>query len=119
MTEPLAVEHDVSGLVESVRAFAEKQRLLALQLAQPRTGANEQSAPRADLPLGPFDDLIASVSAPVRPVELDASKLPPPSRFMVRASRLDRPHRPTKRNYNYFEKLKADLAELDNDELSP
>jgi hypothetical protein len=54
-----------------------------------------------------FDDLLDVVTnatdAPDRP-------LPPPSRFMVRVARVSKPHRVTKRDYNYFEELNATLA---------
>ena len=63
----------------------------------------------ADGAPGPFDDFIAAVtntpSTPVAP-----PPLPPPSRFMVRVAPVRKPHRSTKRNYDYFEELNASLA---------
>jgi len=58
----------------------------------------------------PFDDLISAVSS--RSVDLARQRgtLPPQSRFMVRVSPVDRPHRSTKRDYDYFEELNAQLA---------
>jgi hypothetical protein len=123
MTDLFSMDSDFSELILKVRAFTEEQHRLSLRLAHLNTeeadhlsvSAGEPSTPGA----GPFDDLIASVTTPVRPIELDVTKLPPPSRFMVRASRLDRPHRVTKRNYNYFDQLNSDLAKLGDDELAP
>ena len=55
----------------------------------------------------PFDELLASVGGGPG----DRPKfLPPPARFMVRTARVSRPHRPTKRSYDYFEDLNAALA---------
>ncbi len=57
---------------------------------------------------GPFDDLLGdlcrALKAPDRP-------LPPPDRFRVRVAQVPKPHRPTKRDYNYFVELDALLAE--------
>jgi ABC-type amino acid transport substrate-binding protein len=58
----------------------------------------------------PFDDLIAAVSKGSVDMAMQRGTLPPPSRFMVRVSPVDRPHRSTKRNYDYFEELNAQLA---------
>jgi hypothetical protein len=59
----------------------------------------------------PFDDIIAAVSGPLGcgagSKVIDA----PRSRFMVRVAKVDKPHRTTKRDYDYFEALNAALAE--------
>jgi hypothetical protein len=68
-------------------------------------------APSMRATTGPFDDFIASLStSPARPRPV--GPLPPRSRFMMRVASVDRPHRSTKRNYDYFEVLKAALADL-------
>ncbi len=55
----------------------------------------------------PLEDVIAAVTAPQ---EAMAGVEPSSSRFMVRVAKVDRPHRPTKRNYDYFAELDAALA---------
>ncbi|MGH9205948.1 MAG: hypothetical protein ACRD1G_05235 [Acidimicrobiales bacterium] len=51
----------------------------------------------------------ALTDGPRRPV------VPPPSRFMVRVSPTARPHRATKRNYDYFDDLTAALDAMEGD----
>lgn len=61
-------------------------------------------------PTSQFDDVIAAVSE--SPTQR-ASRLgppPPPERFRVRVAPVGRPHRTTKRNYDYFEELNTKLA---------
>ena len=55
----------------------------------------------------PLEDVIAAVTAPS---EVLAGVEPNSPRFMVRVAKVDRPHRPTKRNYDYFAELEAALA---------
>jgi hypothetical protein len=70
-------------------------------------------APTTQAPAGPFDGIISAVATPStrRP---PVGPLPPRSRFMMRVARVDRPHRATKRDYDYFEELNAALAALAN-----
>ena len=63
-----------------------------------------------DWPAGPFDDFIAAVTTSTSDPEVPPPPLPPPSRFMVRVAPVGKPHRSTKRNYDYFEELNASLA---------
>ena len=69
-------------------------------------------SPTTQAPASPFDDLLAAVAHPKgrRPVRV--GPLPPRSRFMMRVAPVDRPHRATKRNYDYFQELKAALEAL-------
>jgi hypothetical protein len=69
-------------------------------------------APATETPAGPFDDLLAALTTPKarRPVRVGPP--PPRSRFMMRVAAVDRPHRVTKRDYDYFEELNAALAAL-------
>jgi hypothetical protein len=69
-------------------------------------------APSMRAPSGPFDDFITAVSTSAAGRPRPVGPLPPRSRFMMRVSSVDRPHRATKRNYDYFEELKAALAAL-------
>jgi hypothetical protein len=72
-------------------------------------------APSMRAPTGPFDDFIAAVSTSPARRPRPVGPLPPRSRFMMRVASVDRPHRATKRNYDYFEELKAALAALADD----
>ena len=57
---------------------------------------------------GPFDDLLGDLC---RALEAPDRPLPPPDRFRVRVAQVPKPHRATKRDYNYFVELDALLAE--------
>jgi hypothetical protein len=58
----------------------------------------------------PFNDVVAAVTG-ASITRLDRSvPLPPSGRFRVRVARVGKPHRPTKRNYDYFDDLNAALA---------
>jgi hypothetical protein len=67
--------------------------------------------PEAEEPSTPFDDLVTAVSTSRRAKKL-VGPLPPPRRFMVRVAAVSKPHRSTKRNYDYFEELNASLKKL-------
>jgi hypothetical protein len=60
------------------------------------------------VPLSPFEDLIAAVAKPA--ITRSTGPPPPPDRFRVRVAEVGRPHRTTKRKYDYFEDLNADIA---------
>jgi hypothetical protein len=68
------------------------------------TAATEQ-------PSTSFDDLVTAVSTSRRARKL-LGPLPPARRFMVRVAPVSKPHRSTKRNYDYFEELNASLKKL-------
>jgi hypothetical protein len=70
-----------------------------------------QVAPAAAVPLGPFDDFIAAMTGTGLTPAAPSAPLPPPGRFMVRVAPVGKPHRATKRNYDYFEELNVRLAE--------
>ena len=68
--------------------------------------------PEVGRPVTLFDDLVSSVTSaltdePRHPV------VPPPSRFMVRVAPTARPHRATKRSYDYFDELTAALETVE------
>lgn len=60
---------------------------------------------------GPFDGLFEAVSEQSPDSLRPAGPLPPPTRFRVRVAPVTKSRRPTKRNYDYFEKLNAKLAD--------
>jgi hypothetical protein len=76
-------------------------------------------APAAERSPTPFDDIFASVSTPIGSAGAGRVIDAPPSRFMVRESKVIRPHRTTKRNYDYFEELNVALAEKRRGQRSP
>jgi hypothetical protein len=59
---------------------------------------------------GPFDDFFDAVTGSAIGPTQPMAPLPPPTRFMLRVARVGQPHRATKRNYDYFEELNANLA---------
>src|ERR1700676_1115578 len=69
-------------------------------------------APIVHARAGPFDDIIAAVASPRGGRARPRGPLPPPSRFMMRVAPVDRPHRATKRNYDYFGELNAALSQI-------
>jgi hypothetical protein len=69
---------------------------------------SEISTTRA--PPSPFEDLIAAVAEGPAERAKRTGPPPPPSRFRVRVAQVGRPHRATKRNYDYFEELNAAIA---------
>ena len=60
-------------------------------------------------PPSPFDELVAAVSESPAERWRRSGPPPPPERFRVRVASVGRPHRATKRNYDYFEDLSAAL----------
>jgi len=99
--------------------------------------ATDSASPGAPPPLHPLDDFISSISTsgPASPFDdlitavarqptrgPSAGPLPPPARFRVRVAEVGRPHRATKRNYDYFEELNSEIAaraELPEDHRRP
>src|SRR5664280_3320652 len=72
-------------------------------------------------PPSAFDDLIAAVTAaPTGPTGPTGPQIRPPrSRYMVRVARVGGPHRPTRRNYDYFGELNARIAAQRSAEDAP
>jgi hypothetical protein len=58
----------------------------------------------------PFDELFAAVSALSAATTVSRVIEAPASRFMVRVAKVNKPHRATKRQYDYFEDLNTALA---------
>jgi hypothetical protein len=116
-----SVELRMNSVADRFRACSERQRQIVALMKDWRTGSPVlESGPSStsqfeDLhkavarpALSPFDDLIAAVTA-VETAQLQVQPNSP--RFMVRVVDVGRPHRSTKRNYDYFEELDATLAE--------
>jgi hypothetical protein len=61
-------------------------------------------------PASLFDEVIATVSESTTQRARRLGPPPPPERFRVRVADVGRPHRTTKRNYDYFEELNASIA---------
>ena len=94
------------GLITDIRGSVR-----GMQVGRPAT-------PEGGRPVTPFDDLVSSVTStltdgPRRP------DVPPPSRFMVRVARTARPHRVTKRNYDYFDELTTALDAMESERRQP
>jgi len=70
--------------------------------------------PEVGRPVTLFDDLVSSVTSALTDVPR-LPVVPPPSRFMVRVARTARPHRATKRNYDYFDELTAALEAVESE----
>jgi hypothetical protein len=76
---------------------------------QPDSLDNFLSSISTSRPNSPFDDLITAIAK--RPIlGKGAGTLPPATRFRVRVAEVGKPHRATKRNYDYFEDLNAVIA---------
>jgi hypothetical protein len=57
-----------------------------------------------------FDEVVAAVSNGSLEMARERGALPPQSRFRVRTVPVGRPHRATKRDYDYFGELNARIA---------
>jgi flagellar basal body rod protein FlgC len=88
----------MNAVAERLRACSDRRRDLAATIGNLRTDWR-----RADA--GPFQDLIAAVSGS-RAAEAGGEQ----QGSRLRVANVGRPHRPTKRNYDYFEELNAALA---------
>jgi hypothetical protein len=111
-----SLEGRIYGAVEQFRACSARRRQIVATMGN--------SAPKADrkVPVASFESLMADVAGPARsaledviaavtaPQDALAGVEPNSPRFMVRVANVDRPHRPTKRNYDYFKELDAALA---------
>jgi len=89
----LTIAQQVSELNERLLVLSRNQARLTWALRGLRTGQAGAEAPPTD------------VAAPVSPPLV-------PSRNMLRVAPVVAPHRPTKRNYDYFGRLQAQLAAL-------
>jgi hypothetical protein len=103
------------SIAERLRTHSEREKQLAGIVGRLRARSGRQP-PASRLPTTPFDEVFAAVST-------DANEppavLPPRSRFMVRVAKVGRPHRATRRNYDYFEDLNAALAAKQDERPSP
>jgi len=118
-----SAEWHLHRLIAEVRNYTDRQRHLVGALSHGSTaqsgsvragivGTNDGSRHATALSVrepDPFADLFAAISNS-RPFSLDgAATLPPSSRFMVRVAKVGKPHRTTKRNYDYFGELNVAL----------
>ena len=113
-------EWQMNNVAERLRAVSSARRLTGVTAsAGPVAAAPEideaipdyspldESMRAASGSRSPFDDVFAAMTGTTsRELRVEA----PASRFMVRVAKVSQPHRPTKRNYNYFEDLNAALA---------
>jgi hypothetical protein len=116
---------DIAAILDPIeRAFTDAAKVEMPEVIPTPPGRSdpflEFFAPSMRAPSGPFDDFIAAASTSTAGRPRPVGPLPPRSRFMMRVATVDRPHRATKRNYDYFEELKAALADLaDNEGTKP
>jgi len=120
MTTPTE-SSDPRPLSAGLSRYAERQAQLLGVIGATRT-ATGRRAQRAEARRASsiFDDLIDAVTSS----SAEAAEpliLGPRSRYMVRVAKVGKPHRPTRRNYDYFEELNAMLAaqRAAGDELAP
>jgi hypothetical protein len=115
---PLVIESPVPWVKQPVGSFGAYE-VAPLQPLAPVRGAPHVVEAVAPMPIvpnphvappGPFDEFLAAVTDPGPDPLRSAGPLPPPSRFMVRVAPVGKPHRATKRNYDYFEELNLRLA---------
>lgn len=123
-------ERQLNRLISLVRMASDRQRELVeaigrLQSSSPPPFSVE--VPPLELPVSEvtktqpapslFDELVTAVSNGSLEVVRQRGALPPPARFRVRTVPVGRPHRATKRNYDYFEELNARIANGEVGEL--
>jgi hypothetical protein len=119
MTNP-SIEQPMLDLAQGLRIHADRWRHRTGALAAARMG-DERPETVEDVKVGPpatpFEALVSSVNFGFP----DPSSVvrPPPSRFMLRVTPTGRPHRPTKRNYDYFDELTSRLAALEGESHKP
>jgi hypothetical protein len=119
MTNP-SIEQPMLDLAQGLRIHADRWRHRTGALAAARMGVQRTEAVE-DVKVGPpdtpFEALLSSVNFGLS----DASSVvrPPPSRVMLRVTPAGRPHRPTKRNYDYFDELTSRLAALEGENHKP
>jgi len=92
-------------------------RLLVLTRSQARLtwalrGLRTQQFGMVDAPAAPRSDATPSATASNGVTTTPSSPPLEPLRTMLRVSPVARPHRATKRNYDYFDRLNAELANL-------
>lgn len=113
-----SLERRIDGVAEQFRACSTRRRELVATMGDfapepdrqiPVVSIETLMAEVAGPARSPLEDVIAAVTAP----QVALGRVQPNSpRFMVRVARIDRPHRPTKRNYDYFAELDAALAAI-------
>jgi hypothetical protein len=109
------IERPIVNLAQRLQIHADRRRQMTELIAEVRAGV-EGAAVRD--PIAPFEALVSSVTATPPESAPWPVVQPPPSRFMVRVAPTGRPHRPTRRNYNYFDELNAALAATDGERSS-
>jgi hypothetical protein len=122
MTNP-SIEQPMLDLAQGLRIHADRWRHRTGALAAARMGDERPETVEAGEvakvghPVTSFEALVSSVNFGFP----DASSVvrPPPSRFMLRVTPTGRPHRPTKRNYDYFDELTSRLAALEGENHKP
>ncbi len=111
----LTPESQIRSIAERLRTHSEREKQLAGIVGRMRARSGQQS-PTYRPPSTPFDEVFAAVS---KDANEPPAVLPPRSRFMVRVAKVGRPHRATRRNYDYFEDLNAALAAKQDARRSP
>lgn len=126
-TVPLTMgraELRMNTVATKLRACSARRRQIALAMNDLRSGSPDLDPKATPISpfegflqavaspvLSPFDDLIAAVTS-ARTARLATQPTSP--RFMVRVADVGRPHRSTKRSYDYFSELNTLLAERAN-----
>jgi len=116
-----SAEHQMSSVAERFRSYSARQIQIAATIGDRRSGFQaSEPMPAVAIPfedlvtaragpgLSPFEDVIAAVTS-LRATRPEVEPTSP--RFMVRVADVGRPHRSTKRDYDYFAELNAALAE--------
>jgi hypothetical protein len=116
-------ERQMDNVTSLVRLASDRHRELLEALGRLRSSHGSRlsvDAPHGEMPFSDvtlaqpapslFDELVAAVSTGSLDLAKHPGALPPRSRFRVRMVPVGRPHRATKRNYDYFEELNARIA---------
>ncbi len=116
-------EWQMNKVISLVRVASERQRELAEEFGRLRSSPEPQlpvDAPLVEIPTRDvvavqpapslFDELVIAVSNGSLDLAKQRGALPPRSRFRVRMVPVGRPHRATKRDYDYFEELNTRIS---------
>ena len=107
-------EHRLLTIAEHIRSYSAAEGRLTHEMAQQSEISHEASRRTPPSPphvaASAFDEMISAVAFVHTTPLHERGTLAPPSRYMVRVARVEKPHRTTKRNYDYFEMLNAALA---------
>lgn len=104
-------EQRILAIAEHIRSYSAAEGRLAVEVARPSERSQGPTpwtpTPPLPAPLSAFEEMISAVAFhKTAPAQL----LAPPSRYMVRVAPVGKPHRATKRKYDYFETLNVLLA---------